>query len=166
LQLKRLEDVNILASVTKGRNLDYHLNLENGVVKYYIIIAEIFSSIRLIESRFIIKKLINDLSKQVDGSIILFGSFAKGKETKNSDIDIMVLAENAHLYSSQLFRAKVSGIGTGIDREINIKSIDRDGLAQGLQKRDPLISEVLDNHILLKGAEDFCDILWDYYGGR
>jgi hypothetical protein len=34
---------------------------------------------------------------------------------------------------------------------------------QGLEKNDPLVREVTADHILLKGIDDFCEILWRYY---
>jgi predicted transcriptional regulator len=44
LQLKKLEHANVLSSVKKGRNLEYRLNLDNIVTKYYIILSEIFAA--------------------------------------------------------------------------------------------------------------------------
>jgi predicted nucleotidyltransferase len=165
LQLKKLEHANVLSSVKKGRNLEYRLNLDNIVTKYYIILSEIFAAKNLIENNFMIKKLIEAMGRDVDGSIILFGSFAKGKETKDSDIDIMILTDKIIKYEPSRYRL-THEVGSGINREINIKEITKDGLMQGLRKNDPLVHEIVNNHILLKGAEEFCNILWEYYGGR
>jgi hypothetical protein len=33
----------------------------------------------------------------------------------------------------------------------------------GLRSNDPLIKEVVSNHIILKGIDEFCDIMWSYH---
>ena len=40
LQLKRLERMNILSSLRKGRNKEYTVNLQNSIAKYYLMLAE------------------------------------------------------------------------------------------------------------------------------
>jgi predicted nucleotidyltransferase len=164
LQLKRLEQANVLSSATKGKNLEYRLNLNNIITKYYMVISEIFAAKNLIESKFLIKKLINGIDKEVDGPIILFGSFSNGKETRDSDVDIMILTDRT-INSSNNYRI-FGSVGSEINREINIKKVTRDGLISGLSKKDPFVLEVINNHIILKGTEEFCNILWEYYGNR
>ena len=56
LQLRRLENINVLSSIIKGRNKEYRLKLDNLVAKYYMILAETFASIRFLEKNFLIKK--------------------------------------------------------------------------------------------------------------
>jgi hypothetical protein len=33
----------------------------------------------------------------------------------------------------------------------------------GMEGGDPLVREVVSNHVVLKGVEDFCEAMWRYY---
>lgn len=157
LQLKKLEKINIFTSSIKGRNKEYVLNLSNVLTKYYLIMAEIFASIIYIEKNFLIKKVISEIENRIDDPLILFGSFVKGGYTKESDIDLFVISDK------KIKRSIVFETANFINREINIHSTNGEKFLTGLKKRDPLINEVVSNHIVLKGADKFCDIMWSYH---
>ncbi len=160
LQLKKLEKINILSSTTKGRNKEYTLNLRNIITKYYVNMAEIFTSVIYIKKNFIIKKIISEIDNKIDGTIVLFGSFVKGGHTKESDIDLFVITEK------KIDRSLVLRTANLIGHEINLKSTNGQLFLNGMKTGDPLISEVISNHIILKGADSFCDMLWKYYENR
>lgn len=157
LQLKRLEKINVLSSIVKGRNKEYRLNLNNLMTKYYMMLAETFASIVYLRKNFLIKKIISEVGNYVEGAILLFGSFAKGQITKKSDIDLFFIAEK------KLDRSVVSEAGNLVGREISVKSASRRQFLKGLEDGDPLIREVVSNHIVLKGVDDFCEIMWRYH---
>lgn len=159
LQLKRLERANILSSALKGKNKEYRLNLTNFTARYYLSMAEAFITIAFLDKNFQIKKVITEISGKIDGIILLFGSFAKGYATKESDIDIFVITERA------FDTGAIAELGDIIGRRISIKSSSRKQFLDGLKNADPLVREVALAHITLKGADDFCTILWEYYAG-
>lgn len=157
LQLKRLEKVNVLSSVLKGRNKEYRLNLSNPVTVFYIILAEVFASIRYLGRNFLIKKLASEIDNKIEGTIILFGSFAKGEATEESDIDLFIISER------KVDTDAVSEVGTLINRQVTIKSASKKQFLKWLMDNDPLIKEVVLNHIVLKGVDDLVEIMWRYY---
>ncbi|MDE1814617.1 MAG: nucleotidyltransferase domain-containing protein, partial [Thaumarchaeota archaeon] len=93
LQLKKLEKINVLSSVIRGRNKDYHLNLNNVTTKYYLVMAEVFISIIYLKKNFLIKKIVDEIENKIHEPIILFGSFAKGTYTKDSDVDVFIISD-------------------------------------------------------------------------
>ncbi|MGI0074863.1 MAG: nucleotidyltransferase domain-containing protein [Nitrosotalea sp.] len=157
LQLQRLEKINVLSSVFKGRNKEYALNLNNVITKYYLIMAESFTSVIYLQKHFLIKKIFNEISDRIDGPLILFGSFVKGGYTKESDIDIFVINEKK---IDKMMALKTSDL---VDREINIKSSNKIQFLNGLRNKDLLINEIVSNHIILKGIDEFCEIMWRYH---
>ncbi len=158
-QLNKLEEMNILSSTIKGKNKEYVLNVDNLIAKYYIIMAEIFTTIRYLQKNFVIKKVMTELDSQIDAPIILFGSFVKGGFTKESDIDLFVIGQKR--------KSKVVlEIGELVGRAVNIKFVDASKFLSGLKNNDPLINEVISNHIVLKGTDKFCDIMWRYYESK
>jgi predicted nucleotidyltransferase len=157
LQLQRLEKINVLSSVLKGRNKEYALNLNNIITKYYLIMAESFTSIVYLKKHFLIKKIFNEIGNQTDGSLILFGSFAKGGYTKESDIDLFVISEK------KIDKTMALKTSDRVDRDINIKSLNKIQFLNGLRNKDPLINEIASDHIILKGIDEFCEIIWKYH---
>lgn len=156
LQLRRLENINVLSSIIKGRNKEYRLKLDNLVAKYYMILAETFASIRFLEKNFLIKRLMSETGDKLEGTIMLFGSFAKGEITEESDIDLFIISTREP--DADVIRET----GSLIDREVNIKSTDMKQFLDGLMDNDPLMMEVVSNHIVLKGIDDYCEIMWRY----
>ena len=159
-QVMRLETTNLLIKKAKGRNLEYSLNLGNIVTRYYLNLAEIYSAAIFLERHFVIKKIVEEIWDITDSSIILFGSFASGRETNKSDIDLFIMADRAFDEKKII---EIEGI-TG--KKINAKVSKRRSIWNGLRKKDPLILEIASNHITLKNSEDFCGEMWRYYAKR
>jgi len=160
LQLKRLEKRNIFSSITKGRNREYYLNLSNSISKYYMILAETFASLSYLGKNFLIKKVIDEIGNHIEGTIILFGSFAKGEASETSDIDLFVVTEK------RLDRSIFMKAGNLISRETTVRSSTRRQFLKGLENGDALVREVISNHVVLKGIDQFCDTMWRYYARK
>ncbi|HEV2192960.1 MAG TPA: nucleotidyltransferase domain-containing protein [Nitrosopumilaceae archaeon] len=157
LQLKKLERINVLSSIPKGRNKEYTLNLNNVITKYYLIMAEGFISVIYLKKHFLIKKVLEEIGRKIDYPLILFGSFTKGGHTKESDIDLFVISEEKIDKRVTLEASDLVG------RDINIKSSNKAQFLNGLRNKDPLVHEVISNHVILKGIDEFCEIMWGYY---
>ena len=156
-QLKKLETINVLSSTIKGKNKEYVLNLNNVITKYYLIMAETFATIVYLHKNFIIKKILVEIENKIDGPLILFGSFANITYNKESDIDLFSI--DGKKIENNMILKTASLIG----RNINIKSTTESKFSSSLKNNDPLINEVVSNHIVLKGVDKFCDIMWRYY---
>ncbi|MDE1862596.1 MAG: nucleotidyltransferase domain-containing protein [Thaumarchaeota archaeon] len=156
MQLNKLEDANVLSSTHRGKNKEYSPNLDNIIAKHYLTMAEIFTTIRYLQKNFVIRKTITELDSQIDDPIVLFGSFVKGGHTRESDIDLFVIGQK------RTSKAALE-IGDLVGHDINIKFADAYKFLGGLKDKDPLINEVVSNHVLLKGADKFCDIMWRHY---
>ena len=79
--LLALAKVDFLTRQEKGRMLIYKLNLKEPTVKQLKITANTFA----------LKKLVDDL-KAKSRKVVLFGSCSQGTDTKDSDIDLLVIA--------------------------------------------------------------------------
>ncbi len=159
-QVKRLEHLNILASKERGRITEYRLNLANVLTRYFLALAETFAAAQYLAKHFVIKKLVSELGDAVDGGLVLFGSYAKGESRRGSDIDVIVLGEKT------VARPVFENISRLIGANISPKTISRHQFLNGLRENDPLIREVTASHIVLKGADQFCDLMWRYYARR
>jgi hypothetical protein len=157
LQVKRLERLNILTSTQRGRITEYRLNLSNVATRYSLVLAETFATMQYLAKNFVIKKMVDELDDIMEGGLILFGSFAKGQARKESDIDIMVITER------KFTRDAFDNVGTLMGRNVSPKTASPSQFLRGLREGDLLVREVVANHVVLKGVDEFCGILWRYY---
>jgi predicted nucleotidyltransferase len=157
LQLNRLEKVNIVKSLQKGKNKEHTLKLNNFLTLYYLVLAETFTTLEYLNRNFEIKKLVGETNEKMGKTAILFGSFAKENMTKESDIDILIIDNE----KSDLTILKE--VGNLLSREVNVKLMSEEQFTNGLVVKDPLVQEIAANHIILKGIDNYCNMLWRYY---
>jgi len=128
------------------------LNINNSIVKAYLAI----SSDRE-KNEFIIKQpIIKILHDEIDTNdvVLLFGSYAKGKETSRSDIDILVINNHGNRSISfrkneLIFRKKINPIYLSI-REFS----------EMLKQSDENIGkQALKYHIVLNNPIDFWNMV-------
>lgn len=81
----------MLATECIGRNIIYNLKLTPRALAYFSLIP--FAIYHLPEN--ILDEIQKEVSKETSFfSLVLFGSYAKKQESKNSDIDIAIILEN------------------------------------------------------------------------
>ncbi len=157
--LAALEKENILLAKKSGRNKNFSLNLQNATTKEYMLLAEKVETIRCIEHIFLIKKIIKELENiPIIGSIILFGSYAKKTYDKESDIDIFYIGEETEILMKQ-----IKEIGKQYQKVMDIKKATPRAFEKALREKDPLVIEIIKNHILLLNGDYLINALWRYF---
>jgi len=161
LTLRGLEEKNILASEQEGRNKKYSLNLDNFLTKGSITDAESFRAMTYIGNHFLFKKLLSESLPFgfKETPVILFGSYAKGSSTSESDIDILVL-DGDHAKRTVKF---LKEFGERHGKAMQIQKMTQRDFEQGLKERDTLVLEIVKNHIILNNIPAIVDMLWRYY---
>ena len=86
------------------------------------------------------------------------GSYAKRTFKEDSDIDLFYLG----LIKEKEIQ-EIKKIGKTYGKVINIKKSTFTNFESGIRKKDPLIIEIIKNHILLQNPEPFVNALWRYY---
>ncbi len=148
LNLENLEKLGVLESVTKGKIKNYKLR-NNSIAKEYLKLTEIFKNIRFLEKDDKIREIIIKISPFVKGIGILFGSFAKGTQKDDSDLDVFVIGE----YN----RKEIDKISELYNIKISVKNYSKELF---LKESDFLIKEILNNHIVFQNVEEFINITY------
>ncbi len=157
--LKSLEKDKILKSKKSGKNKEYFLNFENIITKNYLLFSELLETTRYLEENFLIKKITEEIfNLNLKGTIILFGSYAKKTYKEDSDIDLFYLGR---IKDKDV--KKIKSIGKIYGKIINIKKTTLKNFKTGLKNKDPLIIEIIKNHIILQKPEEFINTLWRHY---
>lgn len=148
IALKGIEEEGFLKSAMQGRNKLYFLNLDDAETSVHFISAiEHLKAIEFYKRQQLIREIAAKIAPLCDGIVAIFGSYAKGTEKKDSDLDVFVAGkydENGVRKVSEMYRI-----------EINVKNYPLSGFKGALRKHDPFIEEVLANHILVKNIQQF-----------
>ena len=158
--LKSLEEKNILQVEFSGKNKSFSLNLDNKQGRDYISIAEKNISIKFLAKHFFIKKIYDETASiNPQGCLILFGSYASGTQTKESDIDVFYLG-----HSSQKLKDSIGQLKQLYVKNIHFTSMAFTEFRKGLQSG--FVKEVVNNHTLLYNHDMFINEIWRYYYER
>lgn len=137
-KLNKLVKENVLDYKIEGKNKVFFLK-KNLQAKNYVLNAERYKLIKLLKTYPELNVIIDELLKKTEEKlIILFGSYAKFTAKKDSDIDIYVETRSR----------KVKEEIESVHSKIKVKIGDFDMNSQ-------LIKEIIKNHIILKGVEEF-----------
>jgi len=144
--LNNMEKQGILKFKREGKNKYYFLNKNNSEIKEIIQLVEINKKINFMEEHIKLKELFEKLEEKTSGILIVFGSYAKDIEKRDSDLDILVIGEIEN----------IKELENSFKIDLNIVKIKQDKF----NKNEPFIKEIMENHIILKGAEKFVNLIW------
>ena len=154
--LKLFIKANILKSARKG-NLDiYSMNLDNPFSFQYLQYLEMQNNLNFPKMN-VLSEIINNFPIK-NYCLIVFGSFASGKPTKNSDLDICILIENKEL------EKKIKPYMNDIKLNHNIKIDENyitfeDFVKMLLITEENLAKQIYKNHILFYNEGIYYQIL-------
>ena len=161
MNLQKLEEANIFHSEIIGKNKLYYLNINNITTREYIRSAEIVKTIAFLEKHFVFKKFIDEVLSKIESfPIIIFGSYAKGQEKKDSDVDVFIFSD--HYQYNKEVEKKILDFSRKYKLFFQLKKGTHNDFESGLREKDPLTLEIIKNHVLLNNYEDFIGILWRY----
>jgi predicted nucleotidyltransferase len=139
--VKKLENEKVLDSITEGKNKKYFLK-DTPEAENYKAMSELHKLNKTIQKpqlRRIIKELKTKTNNEL---IILFGSYASNKETKDSDIDVYIETGDLKLKESL---SKIS---------------DKLSIKWGkLDKNSLFAKELVKNHVIIQNRERYEQII-------
>ncbi len=147
LLLEQWEKKAVLESKVRGKIRTYKLKI-SSMTKNYLTLVEEYKKITFLQKRPLIQEVITKILPHITGIALVFGSYAKGTATKDSDIDIFIVGSYK--------RAEVKRISEMYNIEVNIKVYPMDIFEKEL-KSDFLVKEVLSNHVAISGVENFIE---------
>ena len=131
-----------------GKSKTVRLNARNPIVKSYLIISSDEERKEFLTKQPIIRRIANDLS--TDDIVILFGSYAKGKETEKSDIDLLIINKDG---KKSLFFSTCELL---FKKKINPLFIMKKEFKKMLQEENENVGkQAVKNHIILNNPELF-----------
>ena len=154
--LNRLEKKQLLKSRTEGRNKLFSFNTKDTAFPLFLISIETNKTLDFLKDHFKIKETIKKIDNMIQGNYLIFGSYAKGLEKKQSDLDLFIVGD----YDDKKIRelSKLYGI------EIQAQSIPKEEFIKAVQEHHIMINEIVKDHIIIRGIDFFTDmIIKDYH---
>ena len=148
--LFNLEKSKILKSKLEGKNKYFSLNLDNIKTKLCLLQAEIYRTEVFLDIYPQFKTFLKSFNTNIP--IIVFGSFAKFKANKNSDLDLLIVSEKEQKFSSHL-----------LPNEIHQVNLSEKSFVKALKEKEALIKEIEENHIILNNHSFYINVMWDCY---
>jgi len=136
--LTELRNINVLDYNIEGKNHIYFIK-KNLVSKSFILNAENYKLAKILSKHPELEPLFQDIIKKSQCHLILlFGSYAKNTERKESDIDIYIETTNPKI------KEEAQKIYDLISVKIGKFNVN-----------DLLIKEIMKNHAIIKGGENY-----------
>ena len=137
-KIKELYNENVVDYSEEGKNKVYFLK-KTPEAKASVFITENYKLNKLLKNHPFLRRIVEKVQKNKKIRMaVLFGSYAKGLEKKDSDIDIYIETSNRD-----------------IKKELEILNSNLNVKIGKYDKENLLIREIEKNHILLKGVEEF-----------
>ncbi len=154
--LSSMERARILDSEISGRQKLYFINGSNVKAKIHLQNAENLTKSELCERKPFFLRLVEFID--ASSVAVLFGSYAKGIEKKDSDIDLLVITDKAE-QDFGIFEKE-----TG--KTVQSFRMNRNEFLERFFRKDHLVVEAVKYHVCLKNAECFVDVMWEAFYGR
>ena len=141
-ELKRLEAEGLFTSMTKGRVKFFSLN------KKYPLFEELRQIIFKTEG---VQGSLEELVRKYEGigSAFIYGSYAKRRENKGSDVDLIVVGD----FPRNSFTRELRSLESKLNREINFVAYTREEFEKERKKDGGFLNLALkDKTIMLKGS--------------
>ncbi|MFT4308926.1 MAG: nucleotidyltransferase domain-containing protein [Candidatus Woesearchaeota archaeon] len=142
-KLNSLMEDNILDYRREGKNKIFFLK-KNQWTKNYLVQMECHKALKFFRKKQEFSVIFEEILMKTDAQLVLlFGSYAKGTEKGNSDIDIYANTKNIRDVK------EIRSIHARIRATIG-----------ELQKDTELFNEIMNNHIVIRGAEKLYEEYW------
>jgi predicted nucleotidyltransferase len=140
--LRELRQANALDYKVEGKNHVYFIK-NNILAKAYVLNAENYKLAKLLKKYGMLEPLFIEITRKVPGKMImLFGSYAKFMPKEDSDIGI-------YIYDLD---DKTKKELAKLHDKLSIKT-------GNFNKEDGLIQEIIKNHVIVQGAEQYYEKL-------
>ncbi len=153
-KIQQMKDILIINKIGKSKTIA--LNRQNPIIKSHLVVASDEERKEFLNRQPLIKKISKEL--ETNNIVLIFGSYAKGKEIEKSDIDIFVINKTGKkdLSFSKyefLFKKKINPMF------VSVKEFEK----MLKDKEENVGKQVLKDHIILRNPELFWECVLDVF---
>ncbi|MFH0859854.1 MAG: nucleotidyltransferase domain-containing protein [Candidatus Altiarchaeota archaeon] len=156
--LNSLEGEGLLRSRIVGKNKEFRLCFDDREkVMRFLLSLENARSARFLDEHPRIKEFVAKTKPHFRGIVVVFGSYAKETQKKDSDLDLLSVGEYDAKQVGEV--AELYGI------HVSVKNMRLKDFIQALREKDLFINEVVSGHMIIRGIESYLEnVVREYYG--
>lgn len=156
--LSELEKKGFVKSKLSGKNRQFFLNFDDTEMLVNLLSSvEHLRTIKFYEKNPLVKEVASNIIPFCSGIVAVFGSYAKGKQRKESDLDLFVIGK--------CNEKEIGKISDAYNLEISVKKYPEGYFKRPEAGKDVLLKEVIRNHIILSDVQQFvANLARCYYG--
>lgn len=139
-----------------GRSKIVSLNFEEQLFASFVLMSETYKKIKFMETNGVFGEFIKQVEKLDHVYVlVIFGSYARGTPTKESDLDMLIVTDGEYKggLPSYILPVKIHEI-----------RMEHDLFSDALIKKEALLKEILENHVIIKGLDMFIGDIIEKYG--
>jgi predicted nucleotidyltransferase len=149
--VQEIEDLLLVKKIGKSKTI--MLNAHYPSIRSYLVVSSEEEEKEFLERHSIIKKIAKEL--ETKNIVLLFGSYAKGTQRKDSDIDLLIISKDGKKEGSfskyeTLFRVKINPLYITVKE---FKEMLKDS-------EENVGKQALKCHIILNNAEKFWECIF------
>ena len=148
--LQEMTKKNIVFSRKFGRTLVYDLNSKKDISKMAFISYSIEKMRKFSDKHYDIYSAISEIPEDIAEIIVVFGSYAKGTERKNSDIDLLCVGSEIEKLKSAVYALKRSH-----NKDFASVIIPKTEFAKIKKENKEFWQDLVNYGIIFKGYEPF-----------
>ncbi|NQU78852.1 nucleotidyltransferase domain-containing protein [Candidatus Woesearchaeota archaeon] len=149
--LNDLAALNIINYSKEGRNKLFYLDLERQTTRIMLNLIENQKALQFQMKEKETAIIVNSMLKHCEG-LVIFGSYASGKQKKGSDLDILIMGRHD--------KAKIKSIKRAQIIDVNEHYTSYADFTKTINSRNPLSMEIMKNHILFGDVSRIINIFW------
>lgn len=142
--------LDILRKETKGKAHFISLNLDHNDIKTYLSFASYYNRLDYFQKSTQLSYLFEEIKKLnlQDSCLVLFGSYVLNKQTKSSDVDLLLITQ------SKTTSTKIKSLLLDYNLKTDLNVLTFEQYKKALSSRSfNLVNQVLSKHIVLKNPE-------------
>jgi len=156
----------VLSTRKKGASILCSLNLYSGQVPFYLCAGSIEEKRELEEESPILSRSLNELTAKLQQklkhnliSLVLFGSLVKGRVTKRSDVDLLVIVP-AKEKTDEIIHRECSTLEMRYGRAVNPVIVTPEMFVDMIRSKEQNVAkEVLRGKVVFGGFEKFWELV-------
>lgn len=142
--------LDILRKETKGKAHFISLNLDHNDIKTHLSFASYYNRLDYFQKSTQLSYLFEEIKKLnlQDSCLVLFGSYVLNKQTKSSDVDLLLITQ------SKTTSTKIKSLLLDYNLKTDLNVLTFEQYKKALSSRSfNLVNQVLSKHIVLKNPE-------------
>lgn len=146
-KLNFLSEQQILIYKKEGQLKKYSLNFKNPLIINFLQIAQEIKTLEFLKKNFEISDFFNKIKIIINNPILVFGSYSRGEEGKDSDLDILIIGK----YDEKLIEQEKKRYPF----KIHIINFTKKEFEKGIKNKENFHMELLKNNMLIQDNNYF-----------